>query len=73
MTDLRTIADRHGLKIIERRLTRTGPVGAENRVVRPGDISVFGLQGDKLAPGGEDGVFLYDDERFSNVPCAWVT
>ncbi|HBV31531.1 MAG TPA: TetR family transcriptional regulator, partial [Verrucomicrobiales bacterium] len=64
MTELRAIADRHGLKIIEDASHAHGASWRGKPCGALGDISVFSLQGDKLAPGGEGGVFLCDDEAF---------
>ena len=64
MTELRAIADRHGLKIIEDASHAHGASWRGKPCGALGDISVFSLQGDKLAPGGEGGVFLCDDESF---------
>lgn len=64
MGEIRALADRHRLKIIEDASHTHGaswrgiPCGAL------GDISVFSLQGDKLAPGGEGGILLCDDDEY---------
>ena len=64
MTELQAIADRHGLRIIEDASHAHGAKWRGKPCGALGDISVFSLQGDKLAPGGEGGVFLCDDEAF---------
>ena len=64
MTELRAIADRHGLKIIEDASHAHGASWRGKPCGALGAISVFSLQGDKLAPGGEGGVFLCDDETY---------
>ena len=64
MTELQSIADRHGLRIIEDASHAHGAKWRGKPCGALGDISVFSLQGDKLAPGGEGGVFLCDDEAF---------
>ena len=64
MSAICALADKYGLKIIEDASHTHGaswhgiPCGAL------GDISVFSLQGDKLAPGGEGGIFLCDDNAY---------
>ena len=62
MTELQAIADKHGLKIIEDASHAHGAKWRGRMCGSLGDVSVFSLQGDKLAPGGEGGVFLCDDE-----------
>ena len=64
MTELQAIADKHGLKIIEDASHAHGAKWRGKPCGSLGDISVFSLQGDKLAPGGEGGVFLCDNESF---------
>ena len=64
MTELQAIADRHGLKIIEDASHAHGAKWRGRMCGSLGDISVFSLQGDKLAPGGEGGIFLCDDESY---------
>lgn len=64
MTELQVIADRHGLKIIEDASHAHGAKWRGHMCGSLGDISVFSLQGDKLAPGGEGGLFLCDDETY---------
>lgn len=59
---LRQLATEHGLRIIEDASHAHGasvdgvPCGGF------GDVAVFSLQGDKLVPAGEGGVFLTDDD-----------
>lgn len=62
MTELQAVADKHGLKIIEDASHAHGAKWRGRMCGSLGDISVFSLQGDKLAPGGEGGMFLCDDE-----------
>ena len=64
MTELQAIAAKHDLKIIEDSSHAHGAKWRGKPCGALGDISVFSLQGDKLAPGGEGGVFLCDDEAF---------
>lgn len=64
MTELRDIARRHDLKIVE---DASHALGASSRGVRCGafgDISVFSLQTQKLAPAGEGGMLLTDDDDY---------
>ena len=50
------------LRIIEDASHAHGAVFNEKPIGSFGDISVFSLQGDKLAPAGEGGILLTDDE-----------
>jgi len=62
MTELRDIARRHDLRIIE---DASHALGASSRGIPCGafgDISVFSLQTSKLAPAGEGGMLLTDDD-----------
>jgi perosamine synthetase len=61
MTELRALADEHDLKIIEDASHTHGARWKNTPCGKLGDISVFSLQGDKLAPAGEGGVMLTDD------------
>ena len=64
MTELRDIARRHDLKIVE---DASHALGASSRGVPCGafgDISVFSLQTSKLAPAGEGGMLLTDDDTY---------
>lgn len=62
MTEIGDIARRHGLRIIEDASHAHGASWRGRPCGALGDISVFSLQGDKLAPGGEGGVLLTDDD-----------
>ncbi len=64
MTELRTLADEFDLKIIEDASHAHGAKWRGIPAGRLGDISVFSLQGDKLAPAGEGGVLLTDDATY---------
>lgn len=64
VAELRELADRHGLKIIEDASHAHGASVDGVPCGRFGDISVFSLQGDKLVPAGEGGVFLTDHDDF---------
>ncbi len=63
MSELFEIARRHDLKIIEDASHTHGASWRGRPCGSLGDVSVFSLQGDKLAPAGEGGVFLCDDEE----------
>lgn len=62
--EIRKLAAAHGLKIIEDASHAHGAAVDGVPAGRLGDISVFSLQGDKLVPAGEGGVFLTDDDDF---------
>jgi dTDP-4-amino-4,6-dideoxygalactose transaminase len=62
VSEIRRLADAHGLKIIEDASHAHGASVGGVPCGRFGDVSVFSLQGDKLVPAGEGGVFLTDDE-----------
>ncbi len=62
MTELFEIAERHNLKIIEDASHAHGATWRGRKCGTLGDISVFSLQGSKLAPAGEGGIFLTDDD-----------
>ncbi len=64
MTELRTLADEFDLKIIEDASHAHGAKWRGIPAGRLGDISVFSLQGDKLAPAGEGGILLTDDATY---------
>ena len=64
MTEIFAIAKKHNLKSSRTPRTPTAPPGACRPCGTLGDISVFSLQGDKLAPAGEGGVFLTDNEQY---------
>ncbi|MCP5023021.1 MAG: DegT/DnrJ/EryC1/StrS family aminotransferase [bacterium] len=64
MTELRALADEFDLKIVEDASHAHGATWRGIPAGRLGDISVFSLQGDKLAPAGEGGVLLTDDATY---------
>jgi dTDP-4-amino-4,6-dideoxygalactose transaminase len=61
MTRILDIARRHDLKIIEDASHTHGATWRGRPCGALGDISVFSLQSDKLAPAGEGGILLTDD------------
>ncbi len=64
MTEIFALAQRHDLKIIEDASHTHGASWRGRPCGSLGDISVFSLQNDKLAPAGEGGIFLTDDENY---------
>lgn len=64
MTEIQALARRHHLKIVEDASHAHGARWRDRPCGALGDISVFSLQGDKLAPGGEGGVLLCDDDAW---------
>jgi len=70
MTELFQIAKEHNLKIIEDASHAHGATWRDKPCGALGDISVFSLQGDKLSPGGEGGIFLCDEyQYFERAAC----
>ena len=70
MTELYDIAERHNLKIIEDASHAHGATWRGRQCGTLGDVSVFSLQSDKLAPAGEGGILLTDsDEIFERAVC----
>ena len=61
MTELQRLARDHGLRIVEDASHAHGATWHDVPCGRLGDISVFSLQCDKLAPAGEGGMLLTDD------------
>lgn len=64
MTEIYAIAKKHNLKIIEDASHAHGATWRGRPCGSLGDISIFSLQGDKLAPAGEGGIFLCRDEKY---------
>ncbi len=58
MTEIMAVARRHGLAIIEDASHAHGAIWRDRPCGSLGDVAVFSLQGDKLAPAGEGGVLL---------------
>lgn len=70
MTEILALADEHGLAIIEDASHAHGARWRGRPCGSLGDVSVMSLQGDKLAPAGEGGVFLCDDDAlFERAVC----
>lgn len=64
MTRIMELARQHDLKIIEDASHTHGATWRDRPCGSLGDISVFSLQNDKLAPAGEGGIFLTDDSDY---------
>lgn len=62
--EIRTVCGEFNLRIIEDASHAHGAVYQGRKCGTLGDISVFSLQGDKLAPAGEGGIFLTDREDY---------
>ena len=62
MTEILDIAKRHGLKVIEDASHAHGATWRGRLCGTIGDIGVFSLQGHKLAPAGEGGILLTNDD-----------
>lgn len=61
MTEISALAKKHGLHIIEDASHAHGAYWRDQACGSLGDISVFSLQGGKLAPAGEGGMLLCKD------------
>ena len=61
--EIRRVCEQFGLRIIEDASHAHGAAYHGRPCGALGDISVFSLQGDKLAPAGEGGIFLTDDSN----------
>ena len=64
MTEIFKIAEKYNLKIIEDAAHAHGAYWHGKPCGSLGDISVFSLQGDKLAPAGEGGIFLTNNYEY---------
>jgi dTDP-4-amino-4,6-dideoxygalactose transaminase len=70
MTELVDLARKHNLKIIEDASHAPGATWRGRRCGTLGDVSVFSLQASKLAPAGEGGMFLTnDDDAMERAVC----
>ncbi len=61
MDEINAFAKKHKLFVIEDASHAHGAVWNGTKCGKFGDISVFSLQGDKLAPAGEGGIFMTDN------------
>ncbi len=64
MSDILAIARKYGLKVIEDASHAHGATWRGKPCGALGDIGVFSLQGDKLAPAGEGGIFLCHEYEY---------
>lgn len=62
--EIRRVCEECNLRIIEDASHAHGAAYLGQRCGTLGDISVFSLQGDKLAPAGEGGIFLTDNADY---------
>ena len=62
LSSLLAVAEKHGLRVIEDASHAHGATWRGRPCGSLGDLSVFSLQGGKLAPAGEGGVLLTDDD-----------
>lgn len=62
MTELLDLARRHNLKVIEDASHAQGATWRGKQCGTLGDVSIFSLQTSKLAPAGEGGMLLTDDD-----------
>ncbi len=70
MTEIRALAAKHDLRIIEDASHAHGAAWRGQPCGSLGDIAVFSMQGDKLVPAGEGGMFLCRDyEHFERAAC----
>lgn len=70
MTELIAVAKKHRLRIVEDASHAHGASWRGKPCGSLGDVAVFSLQGDKLAPGGEGGMFLCREEAlFERAVC----
>ncbi|MEA2328609.1 MAG: perosamine synthetase, partial [Thermoanaerobaculia bacterium] len=70
MTQLRDVARRYDLRIVEDASHALGAVSRGVPCGAFGDIAVFSLQSSKLAPAGEGGIFLTDsDDYWKRATC----
>lgn len=70
MTALYSLAKKYDLKIIEDASHAHGAYWRGRPCGSLGDVSVFSMQGDKLVPAGEGGIFLCDrNEYYEKAVC----
>ena len=61
--EIKAIADKHGLKILEDASHSHGAMYKGKPIGSFGDVSIFSMQGNKLVPSGEGGVLLCDSQE----------
>jgi perosamine synthetase len=64
MTEILALARKHDLRIVEDASHAHGATWRGRPCGSLGDIGVFSLQGDKLAPAGEGGIFLTRETKY---------
>ncbi|MGB6290088.1 MAG: aminotransferase class I/II-fold pyridoxal phosphate-dependent enzyme, partial [Desulfobulbales bacterium] len=64
MTEIFALAEKFNLRIVEDASHAHGATWRGRPCGALGDVSVFSMQGDKLAPAGEGGVFLCNDYEY---------
>lgn len=64
MTEILAVAKKYDLKVIEDASHAHGATWRDRSCGSLGDIGIFSLQGDKLAPAGEGGIFLCRDYNY---------
>ena len=64
MTEIYAIAEKYNLRIVEDASHAHGATWRGRPCGSLGDVSVFSMQGDKLAPAGEGGVFLCNEYEY---------
>jgi dTDP-4-amino-4,6-dideoxygalactose transaminase len=64
MTEIFALAEKYNLRIVEDASHAHGATWRGRPCGALGDVSVFSMQGDKLAPAGEGGVFLCNDYEY---------
>lgn len=70
MTEIFALAAKYNLRIVEDASHAHGASWRGRPCGTLGDVSVFSMQGDKLAPAGEGGVFLCNDyEYYEKATC----
>lgn len=70
MTEIKALAAKHDLKIIEDASHAHGAAWRGQPCGSLGDIAVFSMQGDKLVPAGEGGMFLCRDyQHYERAAC----
>jgi perosamine synthetase len=64
MDELKAVADKHGVKILEDASHAHGATYKGKPIGSFGDVSIFSMQGNKLVPSGEGGVLLCDSKAY---------
>ena len=64
MSEIFALAEKYNLRIVEDASHAHGATWRGRQCGALGDVSVFSMQGDKLAPAGEGGVFLCNDYEY---------